>query len=97
MRDLVAVHGLTEQNLRGRSPARWIADAEYRGRKAAQGHSKYGPISMAFGRESIDPQVDHRNKTYGGDAYTPTAPAVEYPVNYDRMRAMENQISELSK
>ena len=52
---------------------------------------------MAFGRESIDPQVDHRNKTYGGDAYTPTAPAVEYPVNYDRMRAMENQISELSK
>ena len=37
------------------------------------------------------------NKTYGGDAYTPTAPAVEYPVNYDRMRAMENQISELSK
>ena len=97
VRDLVAVHGLTEQNLRGALRLGGLPMPSIAVVKAAQGHSKYGPISMAFGRESIDPQVDHRNKTYGGDAYTPTAPAVEYPVNYDRMRAMENQISELSK
>ena len=97
VRDPVAVHGLTEQNLRGALRLGGLPMPSIAVVKAAQGHSKYGPISMAFGRESIDPQVDHRNKTYGGDAYTPTAPAVEYPVNYDRMRAMENQISELSK
>ena len=97
VRDLVAVHGLTEQNLRGALRLGGLPMPSIAVVKAAQGHSKYGPISMAFGRESIDPQVDHRNKTYGGDAYTPTAPAVEYPVNYDRMRAVENQISELSK
>lgn len=97
VRDLVAVHGLTEQNLRGALALGGLPMPSIAVVKAAQGHSKYGPISMVFGRESIDPQVDPRNKIYGGDAYTPTAPAVEYPVNYDRMRAMENQISELSK
>ena len=96
-RDLVAVHGLTEQNLRGALALGGLPMPSIAVVKAAQGHSKYGPISIVFGRESIDPQVDSRNKIYGGDAYTPTAPAVEYPVNYDRMRAVENRISELSK
>lgn len=97
VRDLVAVHGLTEQNLRGALALGGLPMPSIAVVKAAQGHSKYGPISIVFGRESIDPQADSRNKIYGGDAYTPTAPAVEYPVNYDRMRAVENRISELSK
>lgn len=96
-RDLVAVHGLTEQNLRGALALGGLPMPSIAVVKAVQGHSKYGPISMVFGRESIDPQTDPRNKIYGGDAYTPTAPAVEYPVNYDRMSAVENRISELSK
>lgn len=96
-RDLVAVHNLTEQNLRdafylGGLPMPSIAVV-----KAAQGHSMYGPISIVFGRESIDPQTDSRNKIYGGDAYTPTAPAVEYPVNYDQMRAVEKRLAGLSE
>ena len=96
-KDLVAVHNLTEQNLRdafylGGLPMPSIAVV-----KAAQGHSMYGPISIVFGRESIDPQTDSRNKIYGGDAYTPTAPAVEYPVDYDRMRAVEKRLTGLSK
>ncbi len=96
-KDLVAVHNLTEQNLRdafylGGLPMPSIAVV-----KAAQGHSMYGPISIVFGRESIDPQTDSRNKIYGGDAYTPTAPAVEYPVDYDRMRAVEKHLAGLSE
>ena len=96
-KDLVAVHNLTEQNLRdafylGGLPMPSIAVV-----KAAQGHSMYGPISIVFGRESIDPQTDSRNRIYGGDAYTPTAPAVEYPVNYDRMRAVEKRLAGLSE
>lgn len=93
----MAVHNLTEQNLRdafylGGLPMPSIAVV-----KAAQGHSMYGPISIVFGRESIDPQTDSRNKIYGGDAYTPTAPAVEYSVNYDRMRAVEKRLAGLSE
>jgi hypothetical protein len=96
VRDLVAVHGLTEQNLRGALALGGLLMPSIAVVKAAQGHSKYGPISMVFGRESIDPQVDPRNKIYGGDAYTPTAPAVEYPVNYDRMRTVEKRLARLS-
>lgn len=96
VRDLVAVHGLTEQNLRGALALGGLPMPSIAVVKAAQGHSKYGPISIVFGRESIDPQVDSRNKIYGGDAYTPTAPAVEYPVNYDRMRTVEKRIARLS-
>ena len=96
VRDLVAVHGLTEQNLRGALALGGLPMPSIAVVKAAQGHSKYGPISMVFGRESIDPQVDPRNKIYGGDAYTPTAPAVEYPVNYDRMRTVEKRLARLS-
>jgi hypothetical protein len=96
VRDLVAVHGLTEQNLRGALALGGLPMPSIAVVKAVQGHSKYGPISMVFGRESIDPQVDPRNKIYGGDAYTPTAPAVEYPVNYDRMRTVEKRLARLS-
>ena len=96
VRDLVAVHGLTEQNLRGALALGGLPMPSIAVVKAAQGHSKYGPISMVFGRESIDPQVDPRNKIYGGDAYTLTAPAVEYPVNYDRMRTVEKRLARLS-
>nr|DAU36010.1 MAG TPA: nuclease [Caudoviricetes sp.] len=96
-KDLVAVHNLTEQNLRDAMKLGGLPMPSIAVVKAAQGHSMYGPISIVFGRESIDPQTDSRNKIYGGDAYTPTAPAVEYPVNYDRMRAVEKRLARLSE
>lgn len=96
-KDLVAVHNLTEQNLRDAMKLGGLPMPSIAVIKAKQGHSMYGPISIVFGRESIDPQTDNRNKIYGGDAYTPTAPAVEYPVDYDRMRAVEKRIAGLSE
>ena len=96
-KDLVAVHNLTEQNLRDAMKLGGLPMPSIAVVKAAQGHSMYGPISIVFGRESIDPQTDSRNKIYGGDAYTPTAPAVEYPVDYDRMRAVEKHLAGLSE
>ena len=75
---LLALHNLTEQNLRdalrlGGLPMPSIAIVQ-----AQQGHAKYGPISLVFGKDSIDPQSNSDNRVYGGDAYTPTAPRVEY-------------------
>lgn len=94
--DLIAVHNLTERNLLdamnlGGLPSPSIAIV-----KARDGHSKYGPISIVFDRSSIDPQVDAKNHVYGGDAYTPTAPGVEYPVNYDRMLSIEKRLNQLA-
>lgn len=65
--------------------------------KARDGHTKYGPISLVFSKDTIDPQLFRANKVYGGDAYTPTNPGVEYPVNAKAALAAESKINELSK
>lgn len=79
--ELIAVHNLTEQNLidtlnLGGFPSPSIAII-----KAANGHTKYGPISVVFKKSAIDPQADSRNKVYGADAWTPTAPSVSYKIS----------------
>ena len=49
--------------------------------KADMGHGKYGEISFVFDKSSIDPKANKANKVYGGDAWTPTYPDIEYKVN----------------
>ena len=61
-KELVAVHNLTEQNLRealqlGGMPSPSIAVV-----KAREGHTKYGPVSLVFGSDTIDPMVDRANR-----------------------------------
>ena len=95
-KDLVAVHNLTEQNLQealelGGMPSPSIAVV-----KAREGHTKYGPISLVFGSDTIDPMVNRKNRVYGADAWTPTRPGVEYEVNYNAMRDFENRVYEAS-
>ena len=95
-KDLVAVHNLTEQNLQealelGGMPSPSIAVV-----KAREGHTKYGPVSLVFGSDTIDPMVDKANRVYGADAWTPTRPGVEYEVNYNAMRDFENRVYEAS-
>lgn len=49
--------------------------------KADMGHENYGECSFVFDKSTIDPKTDKRNKVYGGDAWTPTYPAIEYKVS----------------
>ena len=49
--------------------------------KAEAGHDQYGEISLILPKESIDPQANRDNKVYGGDAWTPTYPRMEYKAN----------------
>lgn len=49
--------------------------------KAADGHSEYGDVSLVFGKDTIDPKKSARNKVYGGDAWTPTFPKIDYKAN----------------
>lgn len=65
--------------------------------KAEAGHAKYGPISLVFSKDTIDPQLFRGNKVYGGDGWTPTAPQVEYPVNSKKLFAVEQEFHKLSK
>ena len=96
-RDLLALHNMTMDNLRGALKLGGLPMPSIAVVKASAGHSKYGPISVVFEKNTIDPQADRRNKVYGGDAYTPTAPQVEYPVRYEAMQRVERHIAELSE
>lgn len=79
-RNLVAVHNLTEENLAdalglGGFPMPSVAVT-----KAGMEHKDYGPVSLVFGRESIDP-ARRGNKVYSGDAWTPVFPETGYKLN----------------
>ena len=88
-KDLVAVHNLSEENLQkllklGGLPAPSIAIA-----RAEFGYSAYGPISLVFDKNSIDPEANDKNRVYGADAWTPVVPSEEeYETPEDVVRAM---------
>lgn len=64
--------------------------------KARDGHTKYGPISLVFSKDTIGPQLFRANKVYGGDAWTPTAPRVDYPVNSKKASQVEHELHRLA-
>ena len=45
--------------------------------KARDGHTKYGPISLVFSKDTIDPQLFRANKVYGGDAWGASAKTLQ--------------------
>lgn len=94
---LIAVHNKDEASIMAALKLGGLPMPSIAVVKAKTGHSKYGPISLLFNKTAIDPQADSRNKVYGGDAYTPTNPGVEYPVNAKAALAVEGRINELSK
>lgn len=88
-KDLIAVHNLSEENLQkslklGGLPAPSIAIA-----RAEFGYRAYGPISLVFDKNSIDPEANDKNRVYGADAWTPVVPSEEeYETPEDVVRAM---------
>lgn len=80
-KDLIAVHNMQVSDLEkslqlGGLPMPSIAII-----KAQNGHSEYGDVSLVFNKGTIDPQLSKDNKVYGGDAWTPTYPIIEYKAN----------------
>lgn len=95
-KDLIAVHNLKAEDLDralqiGGFPMPSIAIV-----KDTMGHNKYGEISIIFGKDSIDPERDKRNVVYGGDAWTPTVPQVDYQIQYEKKRAIEKELDDLA-
>ena len=88
-KDLIAVHNLSEENLQkslklGGLPAPSIAIA-----RSEFGYRAYGPISLVFDKNSIDPEANDKNRVYGADAWTPVVPSEEeYETPEDVVRAM---------
>ena len=58
--------------------------------KSDMGHGNYGECSFVFDKSTIDPKADKRNKVYGGDAWTPTYPAIEYKASEDVIQRVKD-------
>lgn len=96
-KDLIAVHNMTAAELEksldlGGLPMPSIAII-----KAADGHSKYGDVSLVFGKDTIDPKKSARNKVYGGDAWTPTFPKIDYKANEKVGKRIRDKYYDLSR
>ena len=77
-RDLIAVHNLTADELMKTLELEGFPMPSIAVIRANAGHSRYGDISVIFDKATIDPAQSRRNKIYGGDAWTPTFPDIEY-------------------
>lgn len=96
-KDLIAVHNMTAAELEksldlGGLPMPSIAII-----KAADGHSEYGDVSLVFGKDTIDPKKSVRNKVYGGDAWTPTFPKIDYKANEKVGKRIRDKYYDLSR
>nr|DAT44800.1 MAG TPA: nuclease [Caudoviricetes sp.] len=80
-KNLLALHNLTEKNLLDAAKIGGLPMPSIAIVKADEGHGEYGDISFVFSKDTIDPQLFRSNKVYGYDAWTPTAPRIEYEVN----------------
>lgn len=63
--------------------------------KSDMGHGNYGECSFVFDKSTIDPKADKRNKVYGGDAWTPTYPAIEYKVSEKVIQRVKDKYEEI--
>lgn len=96
-RNLIAVHNITEDKLKkalalGGFPMPSIAIA-----KRDIGHQNFGSISLVFGRDTIDPKANKKNKVYSADAWTPTFPQIEYEVDSKVDSRVYNKLSNLKR
>ena len=99
VRDLVAVHNINEEKLMkslrlGGLPMPSIAVMKA---KEAKGNDVYGDISLVFPKSTIDPSLNTNNKIYGGDAWTPVYPTVEYKINEDKANEIYSRARKATK
>lgn len=93
--NLIAVHNIYTDNLAkslklGGFPMPSIAVT-----KADMGHGRFGDCSFVFDKSTIDPKADRENKVYGGDAWTPTYPAIEYKASEYVIQRVKDKYEEI--
>lgn len=70
-KDLIALHNVSEDNINRSLDLGGLPMPSIAVTRAQVGHTRFGDASLVFYKDTIDPQVDDRNKVYSRDAYTP--------------------------
>lgn len=98
-KELIAVHNMHEAELIKTLELGGFAMPSIAIMKAKQAsaNSGYGEISVVFDKRAIDPSANSDNKVYGGDAWTPTFPSIEYEINENLAADLYKKVRELAK
>ena len=94
-KDLVALHNLTADKLTKSLELGGLPMPSLAVTKADIPHSNFGEISLVFGRETIDPKANKKNKVYSADAWTPVFPRVEYEADSKVANRVSQKLREL--
>ena len=95
--NLIAVHNIKESELMktfklGGFPIPSIAIVD-----GKSSFSEYGPISVLFSKDTIDPERSADNEVYSGDAWTPVYPTVEFKVSEKAADRIYQKVREIEK
>lgn len=80
-KDLLAVHNLTSEQVLKSLELGGLPMPSVAVLKADSVHGEYGDVSLILPKNAIDPKANKANKVYGGDAWTPVYPRIEYKPN----------------
>jgi hypothetical protein len=94
-KDLIAVHNLSENNLRKSLELGGFAMPSVAVTKADIGHENFGEISVLFDKGTIDPQANRDNKVYSRDAWTPTFPVIGAKIDVKQAERVGEYITSL--
>ena len=93
---LIAVHNLNQEKLEGNLELGGIPMPSIAVTKADVGHTDFGDITLLFRKDTIDPELSQYNKLYGGDAYTPMFPTIDYEADRGIVNKIKDKYLELS-
>lgn len=92
---LMAYHNLDEASLLKTIKLGGFAMPSIAIKMAELGHYDYGPISVIFGKSTINPANNAANNIYSGDAWTPTFPTVDVKINSNKLAAIRDKVTDL--
>lgn len=95
-KDLVALHNLTADKLTKSLELGGLPMPSLAITKADIPHSNFGDITLVFGKETIDPKANKKNKVYSADAWTPVFPRTEYEANREVEKRISQKVRDLS-
>lgn len=94
-KDLVALHNLTADKLSKSLDLGGLPMPSLAITKADIPHDNFGDITLIFGKETIDPKANKKNKVYSADAWTPIFPNVEYEADSKVVNNVSQKLGKL--
>lgn len=92
---LIAWHNMSEEALRSALELGGLAMPSWAIKTADKAHTSYGDISVIAQRSLVDPKMNRNSMIFGGDAWTPVFPDVNYKISSEAVDALTDEIEGL--